>query len=236
MEGGIHVTNLADIATRASMGLLYVDASFPPSATSVSPWLNPRHVGVEWCRVGDLTPSRLGSLFTAESRSHHKTTPPRELTDAALGTLWTDVTSLGHRAVEAIFRHHDGASTSGAYTLDIPGHGSVLIDDLVPCVRRPSGGVSSSGSGELSPLWSLSPPDSLGDSLGEELWWPLVVKAYAKIAGSYEELTDAAGKGARGWGEGAPLPVPPVVNEGSSAAEVGFAHYASLLRWPRKHA
>jgi hypothetical protein len=92
--------------------------------------------------------------------------------------LWAAVTAGGMAAVKEFFPDFSkGTSTCGAYRLRVTVQGEdrdVVIDDLIPCY------VTSAGS---------APEPAFGyTDVSNELWWMLVVKAFAKVLGSYEAV------------------------------------------------
>jgi len=150
----------------------YMDRSFPPSVTSLSPQHAATYSTAEWIRVQDIGPGT-PKLFGDSAVGR---TPPVG-PNCGNPWLWAAIALGGREGITSMFPEGPSLSPSGIYSVHIqtPSHGSqtVMIDDLIPCVRTQQG--------TIEPICG-----GLEDS--DEVWWMLVVKAFAKALGSYDEL------------------------------------------------
>jgi len=148
-----------------------------------------RYADVVWVRARDLVKGE-AVVFGGSEVSGLPPVGPNQ----GNPILWASITAHEPDAIRAMLPDHaQGPSQCGAYRVKLVADGQeqeVLIDDLIPCyVSKPV--MRSDGASiveMMDPLGTGFVP-AFGCTQNRcELWWMLLVKALAKVLGSFEAV------------------------------------------------
>ena len=171
------------------MGDSFVDPDFPPCDKSIyldgRAWKEDKNRALQiegsiptWSRPNKIVCSvhRSFDVFRGEVR-------PSDILQGMLGDCWflssLAVVAMSPNLISNLLPHQN-LSRHGAYQIRLFYAGewnTVMIDDLLPCRLIPRGFV---GSGKSQLVFARAERD--------QLWVPLIEKAFAKLHGSYEAI------------------------------------------------